>query len=169
VTIETGQILKITPDGIEMEDGTKYTDIDAIVCATGFDTSFRPAFPVVGEKDDLREVWKDEPKSYLSISATGFPNFFCEYHCSLHTQFAATSANKAYLNSCNWSQLPTRKWYIRTLSRTYHILRLRSSNEGAKRRNQIHITQVRSCRRLSRVQGLLDERSGLDKWLSVMV
>ncbi|KIX98610.1 uncharacterized protein Z520_05911 [Fonsecaea multimorphosa CBS 102226] len=76
VTVETGQILHITPDGLEMEDGTRYTDIDAIVCATGFDTSFRPAFTVVGEQDELREVWKDEPKSYLSIAAPGFPNFF---------------------------------------------------------------------------------------------
>lgn len=77
VTIETGQILKVTADGIEMEDGTTYTEIDAIVCATGFDTSFRPAFPVVGERDDLREVWKDEPKAYLGISVPGFPNLFC--------------------------------------------------------------------------------------------
>lgn len=34
VTVECGQILKITSGGIEMEDGTSYI-VDAIICATG--------------------------------------------------------------------------------------------------------------------------------------
>lgn len=76
VTVETGRILKFFRNGIEMEDGTKHV-VDAVVAATGFDTSFRPGFPLVGVTgEDLRNVWKDEPKSYLSISASGFPNYF---------------------------------------------------------------------------------------------
>lgn len=59
-----------------MEDGTIFT-LDTIICATGFDTSFCPAFPVIGQQGkDLRDVWKVEPRSYLSVTASGFPNYF---------------------------------------------------------------------------------------------
>lgn len=41
------------------------------------DTSFKPAFPLIGPNGhDLRDVWKDEPPSYLSVGAAGFPNYF---------------------------------------------------------------------------------------------
>jgi cation diffusion facilitator CzcD-associated flavoprotein CzcO len=76
--VETGNILKFTTGGIEMENGTNHK-VDAIICATGFDTSFRPPFPLIGYSGkDLREVWKDEPRSYLSLAAAGFPNYFGE-------------------------------------------------------------------------------------------
>jgi cation diffusion facilitator CzcD-associated flavoprotein CzcO len=59
-----------------MVDGTVFK-LDAIICATGFDTSFCPAFPVIGKHGkDLRDVWKEEPRSYLSVAASGFPNYF---------------------------------------------------------------------------------------------
>lgn len=81
VTVESGSILKITPESIVIVDGTVH-QVDAIICATGFDTSFRPAFPVIGDKcTDLRDDWEKEPRSYLSIAAAGYPNFFCK--CSL--------------------------------------------------------------------------------------
>jgi cation diffusion facilitator CzcD-associated flavoprotein CzcO len=48
-----------------------------MICATGFDTSFRPRFSIIGRGGkDLREEWVDEPRSYLSIAAHGFPNYF---------------------------------------------------------------------------------------------
>lgn len=62
-----------------MEDGT-IIQVDALICATGFDTSFRPAFPVIGQEGkDLRDVWKEEPRAYLSVAASGFPNYFRKY------------------------------------------------------------------------------------------
>ncbi|KAK1761804.1 hypothetical protein QBC33DRAFT_582134 [Phialemonium atrogriseum] len=76
VEVRTDQILKIVPEGIQMQDGTIFT-LDSIICATGFDTSFCPAFPVIGQQGkDLGDVWKDEPRSYLSVTASGFPNYF---------------------------------------------------------------------------------------------
>jgi len=48
-----------------------------VVCATGFDTSYRPAFPVIGRNGrNLSEFWKDEPIHYMSVAAPGFPNYF---------------------------------------------------------------------------------------------
>lgn len=61
-------------------DGEEYR-LDAIICATGFDTSFKPAFPVIGVRGlDLATFWKDEPLHYMSIAAPGFPNYFSTSH-----------------------------------------------------------------------------------------
>lgn len=71
---------RITKEGFISEDGREFK-VDAIVCATGFDTSFKPAFPVIGRKgQNLRDFWAEEPRHYLSVAAPGFPNYFskCE-------------------------------------------------------------------------------------------
>ncbi|OAL56021.1 FAD/NAD(P)-binding domain-containing protein [Pyrenochaeta sp. DS3sAY3a] len=76
VTVECGEISSVRANGIEMKDGPLH-EVDALICATGFDTSFKPAFPVIGLNGcDLRKVWEVEPRSYLSIAASGFPNYF---------------------------------------------------------------------------------------------
>jgi hypothetical protein len=51
--------------------------LDALICATGFDTSFRPPFPLVGlNGHNLRDLWVKEPRSYLTIAAPDMPNYF---------------------------------------------------------------------------------------------
>lgn len=78
VDVESQPILKINRAGIETQGG-KVHQVDAIICATGFDTSYKPAFPVIGlDSKDLRDTWKDEPRAYLSVAAHGFPNYFSE-------------------------------------------------------------------------------------------
>lgn len=61
-----------------MADGS-IVAVDAIVCATGFDTSYRPNFPLIAFNKDLRDIWHEEPKGYLSIAAAGIPNYFSQY------------------------------------------------------------------------------------------
>jgi cation diffusion facilitator CzcD-associated flavoprotein CzcO len=69
-------IKRFTEAGIETVDG-KHREYDAIICATGFDTSFRPRFPLIGlDNVDLREKYKDEPDTYMSLGIEGFPNLF---------------------------------------------------------------------------------------------
>ncbi|KAH8697526.1 flavin-binding monooxygenase [Talaromyces proteolyticus] len=72
-----GSIKSITEKGVVAEDGTEYP-VDVIICATGFDTSFRPRFPIFGLNPDLplAEKWAKIPASYLGISVDGFPNYF---------------------------------------------------------------------------------------------
>jgi hypothetical protein len=71
-----GNISSVTPAGCITDDGQSYA-LDALVCATGFDTSFKPRFPVIGRGGrNLQEEWKDEPRSYLGLAAHGFPNYF---------------------------------------------------------------------------------------------
>jgi cation diffusion facilitator CzcD-associated flavoprotein CzcO len=51
--------------------------LDVLICATGFDTSYRPRFPLIGPKgQSLADVWENEPKSYLGMAAHDFPNYF---------------------------------------------------------------------------------------------
>ncbi|KAF2094890.1 FAD/NAD(P)-binding domain-containing protein [Rhizodiscina lignyota] len=69
-------IERVNETGIVTKDGSQY-DVDAIVCATGFDVSQKPAFPVMGRNGvDLRNFWKDAPIHYLSVAVPDFPNYF---------------------------------------------------------------------------------------------
>lgn len=76
-----------------MADGSTII-ADAIICATGFDTSYKPAFPVVGFEKDLKELWKDEPKAYFSIAAAGIPNYFSTFQT-----FRLTSSTEDYYDN----------------------------------------------------------------------
>ena len=76
VTVLSEPIEAFTPLGLRTLDKQEH-HFDAIICATGFDTSFRPSFSLTGpDGRELRAEWKDEPRSYLSVAASGFPNYF---------------------------------------------------------------------------------------------
>lgn len=76
VSLVTDRIDRIEKKGIRTADGTLH-EFDAIVCATGFDVSHRPDWPLIGRHGKtLAEAWEKEPMSYLSLAASGFPNFF---------------------------------------------------------------------------------------------
>ncbi|KAF4465021.1 FAD-dependent pyridine nucleotide-disulfide oxidoreductase [Fusarium albosuccineum] len=60
----------VTKDGIRRP-------VDAIICATGFETSPGSGFPIYGRDGiNLREKYKSRPKSYLGLCTDNFPNFF---------------------------------------------------------------------------------------------
>ena len=51
-------------------------EVDIIICATGFNTSYIPRFPILGLNGlSLGDVWKQAPASYLGLGVAGFPNF----------------------------------------------------------------------------------------------
>ncbi|KAL4808009.1 hypothetical protein BDV18DRAFT_158129 [Aspergillus unguis] len=76
VTVVYGNIDEVTEKGCICDDGKEYP-VDVLICATGFDTTFRPRFPIIGPAgNNLQDDWKDEPKSYLGVAAAGIPNYF---------------------------------------------------------------------------------------------
>ncbi|KAF2500039.1 FAD/NAD(P)-binding domain-containing protein [Lophium mytilinum] len=76
VKVVYGEIEKITEKGPIVDDGNEYP-VDVLICATGFDTTFKPRFPLIGPKGKaLAEVWKDEPQGYLGIAVNDYPNYF---------------------------------------------------------------------------------------------
>ena len=71
-----GEIDCFTATGLQSADGTE-REFDVIICATGFDISFTPRFPVVGiEGQTLQDAWAKRPEAYLSMFAAGMPNYF---------------------------------------------------------------------------------------------
>ncbi|CAH0054232.1 unnamed protein product [Clonostachys solani] len=77
VTVHTKQMQQITEDGIITHNGSLHK-LDAIVCATGFDTSWVPRFPIVAFGKNMQEEWtKATPLSYLAVGVPDFPNYFC--------------------------------------------------------------------------------------------
>ncbi|KAF5356247.1 hypothetical protein D9756_003714 [Leucocoprinus leucothites] len=69
-------IKQILPNGIQTIDG-KIEELDVIVCATGYDTSGKSGFPIIGRNGlDLADKYTPHPVTYLGLTAEGFPNFF---------------------------------------------------------------------------------------------
>jgi cation diffusion facilitator CzcD-associated flavoprotein CzcO len=61
--------------GVVGDDGI-LRECDVVVCATGFDVTFIPRFPVIGKNGvDLREKWKDLPKAYFGLACADMPNW----------------------------------------------------------------------------------------------
>ena len=77
VRVVTDRMTKIVADGIQINTG-EVIKVDALICATGFDVSFCPRFPIVGKNNqNLQDLWsKDLPQGYMSCAVPGFPNFF---------------------------------------------------------------------------------------------
>ena len=78
VKVVSDSIDQITPNGIKTADGVEH-DVDVIVCATGFDVSWRPAYPTIGRGGkSLSKEWEKIPSTYLSVAAPDFPNYLSE-------------------------------------------------------------------------------------------
>ena len=84
-------IARITEKGILTKTGEEL-EFDAIVCATGFDTSFQPRFPIIGRNGvSLAEQWREIPEAYFGITVPKFPNYFGKFFLSCHSDVIAVS------------------------------------------------------------------------------
>jgi cation diffusion facilitator CzcD-associated flavoprotein CzcO len=79
VRVVTDSIARVVPTGIEISTG-EVIEVDAMICATGFDLSFRPRFPLIGRKGNLQDLWMENlPQAYMSCAIPDFPNFFSKF------------------------------------------------------------------------------------------
>lgn len=70
------EVTHITEDGVIDANGDAHK-VDAIICATGFDTNWCKSWPVIGRKGRLlQDAWGGDPESYFSCCAKDFPNLF---------------------------------------------------------------------------------------------
>ena len=78
VDLKKGPITRVTPTGIDTEQG--HVELDTILYATGFDaiTGALSRMEITGRDGvNLRELWTEEgPLSYLGLHVAGFPNLF---------------------------------------------------------------------------------------------
>ncbi|KAI1850859.1 hypothetical protein JX266_003524 [Neoarthrinium moseri] len=71
-----GNIKEIVPEGVVTEGGELHK-MDILVCATGFNVAFRPAFKLINAAGHtLDEDWGDSVNLYLGVSAPRFPNYY---------------------------------------------------------------------------------------------
>ncbi|PLB53855.1 FAD/NAD(P)-binding domain-containing protein [Aspergillus steynii IBT 23096] len=76
VTVVTDRIERVVQQGVQLSNG-EIIEVDAIVCASGFDVSFRPRFPIIGKTGNLQDLWSQQlPEAYMSCAVPGFPNYF---------------------------------------------------------------------------------------------
>ncbi|KAH8202076.1 hypothetical protein TruAng_003744 [Truncatella angustata] len=72
----TDPIVEVNSQGVLLHNG-RQVDLDCLVCATGFNASGAPPFPVYGQDGlSLKDRFKPHPEAYLSLAVDGFPNFF---------------------------------------------------------------------------------------------
>ena len=71
-----GDIKQVIADGVIDKEGNVHL-IDVLICATGFDTTFRPRFPLLGAQGkSLEDEWADSTPAYLATAIPDFPNYF---------------------------------------------------------------------------------------------
>ena len=76
-----------------------------MVCATGFDVSFRPHYPTIGRDGvDLRAKWGSAPESYFSVAAADMPNYFVTIGPN------ALAGHGSLLEALNWNTDYYVKW-----------------------------------------------------------
>lgn len=99
ITTFTEEVREITAGGFIDSQGNSH-QIDTIICATGFDTSFVPRFPVRAKGKDLGELWKDHAAAYFSIMVPDFPNYFISagpYYAANGSQLPAVEQSCRYI------------------------------------------------------------------------
>lgn len=76
VQVVMGGVKEMTARGAVDAEGREHP-FEVLVCATGFDVSFRPRFPLLGkEGKNLQDVWAEEAMGYLGLAAPEMPNYF---------------------------------------------------------------------------------------------
>ncbi|MGJ9416458.1 alpha/beta hydrolase fold domain-containing protein [Massilia sp. CMS3.1] len=80
VSLVTGSIRRITPTGIETDDG-QHHEFDVIIYGTGFAaTEFLAPMSIRGRGGRaLGDAWRRGAEAYLGMTVPGFPNFFMLY------------------------------------------------------------------------------------------
>jgi cation diffusion facilitator CzcD-associated flavoprotein CzcO len=79
VKVITEKIEEVCGTGIKLESG-EIIEVDAIICATGFNVSFVPRFPMIGEFGNLQDIWRENlPTAYMSCMVPGMPNYFSTF------------------------------------------------------------------------------------------
>ncbi|CAG9956706.1 unnamed protein product [Clonostachys rosea f. rosea IK726] len=75
-TVLTNEIQLITQTGFVTAEGV-HKEVDIIICATGFDTSFRPAFPMIANGRNVQDEFESgDTVAYLGLNLPEVPNYF---------------------------------------------------------------------------------------------
>ena len=136
--LSDSRITKISETGVHTEDGD-FFECDIVICATGFDVSHCPKFPLLGLNGaNLAEKWRDEPQSYLSVGTAGFPNYF------IFTGPNSLGGHGSLVESINWTGDYFVKWIKKIATEDIKYVMPKKSAEEAFVRygDEIHKTLI---------------------------
>ncbi|KAL3481418.1 hypothetical protein BJX99DRAFT_243737 [Aspergillus californicus] len=131
-------ITEITENAVHTADGQVF-ECDVVICATGFDVSHRPKFPLIGQNGaNLAEKWADEPESYLSVATAGFPNYF------IFTGPNSLGGHGSLVEALNWTGDYFVKWIKKIATEDIKSVVPKKSAEEASVRygDEVHKTIV---------------------------
>ncbi|KAH6972399.1 putative MoxY [Ilyonectria sp. MPI-CAGE-AT-0026] len=75
-TVLTENIQIVTQTGFVSAQG-EYHEVDVVICATGFDTTFRPLFPIMANGRNVQDDFEtSDTVGYLGVSLPEVPNYF---------------------------------------------------------------------------------------------
>jgi cation diffusion facilitator CzcD-associated flavoprotein CzcO len=167
VTVVYGEIEKITEKGCVCDDGKEYP-IDVLICATGFDTTFKPRFPLIAPNGkNLQDEWAQEPRSYLGIAASDFPNYLI--FLGNHPPPFHGMKIKLTDRCNNRTQLPHRQRPRPFRHRTASRLHVQTPRPLANTQHPLLLPKERSNRRLHLPQRFLHEAYSMERPLSLLV
>lgn len=110
VDVVSASIEEITSKGIKTADGIEH-EFDVIICATGFDVSWKPSYPTIGrESRALADEWATIPNTYLSITVPHFPNYLSK----INQSFILSRAFITNSYSFQWTLWTIRPWKLPT-------------------------------------------------------
>ncbi|KAI0152086.1 FAD/NAD(P)-binding domain-containing protein [Hypoxylon sp. NC0597] len=75
VSVIHSSATSFTNSGCITEDG-KHHEADVVICATGFDTSYVPRYPVIASGMNLQTEWSQSIMGYMGVGVSSFPNTF---------------------------------------------------------------------------------------------
>lgn len=73
-----GGLDKVTEKGFIDPEGNEH-EVDVLICATGFNTSWVPRFPIIARGINLQDLYSDKPIGYIGVAAPKMPNYFTFY------------------------------------------------------------------------------------------
>lgn len=173
VRVVTQGITKITEKSFELTSG-EVVEVDAIICATGFDVSFCPRFPIIGRKGNLQDTWtKELPSAYMSCAVTNVPNYFGMPSLSYIFSFLCLIPKALLLilllYSIPGTERPDWSWqcphHLRACGQIYR----RHAEKVPDRGHQSGSAEGRCCSRLQRAHPRLHATDFLVWQLSVVV
>lgn len=155
---------QVTPAGFIDSEGNEH-EVDIIICATGFNTSWIPRFPVEANGHSIAEMWAKEATSYISI---GVPHSKRSLLHLIHQVVIRVVTDNvsplfsAQLLHDGWTIWTTGPRIIpahpRNPRRQHHPV----YREGAERPNQELDPQDQNSRAVERARAALPPKDGMD-------
>lgn len=68
-------VSRFTESGCVDDEGVAHEG-DVVICATGFDTSYIPRYPIRAHGRNLQHEWAQKLNGYMGVGVAGFPNTF---------------------------------------------------------------------------------------------